>query len=262
VADAVGDIVARDIENLPVIGHATDHDMGVGMAGVVVIDRDPIELGIEVAFHLLHEPAREVSKVPQLGGVLGCHDETELVAVILASVEELRSVRLVQARRIEPAALALQGHAIALQVAEMGIGRLAAAAAQLHHPRLDHDTARAEAHAALGPAPAALAREGGNKLAAPAARVEAACLRRSAPRTAGATDAARIAAGAGDRAHDLLREGAGRPRHAPIASAADAAQAWLEAGIVVAGHGENIRTQCREDKSLHAPLRKTADIST
>jgi hypothetical protein len=42
----MGDIVARDVENLPVVGHAPDHDVVVRMAGVVVIDRDPIEVGL------------------------------------------------------------------------------------------------------------------------------------------------------------------------------------------------------------------------
>jgi hypothetical protein len=32
--------------------------MGVRVAGVVVIDRDPVELRPEVSFHLLHQVAR------------------------------------------------------------------------------------------------------------------------------------------------------------------------------------------------------------
>ena len=56
--DAVGDVVAGDVEGLAVVGDAPDDDVGVGMAGVVVIDRDPVELGPEVGFHLLHQIAR------------------------------------------------------------------------------------------------------------------------------------------------------------------------------------------------------------
>lgn len=37
MADGVGDVVADDVENLPVVGYAPDHDMGVRMAGVVPI---------------------------------------------------------------------------------------------------------------------------------------------------------------------------------------------------------------------------------
>ena len=52
-ANAVGDIVAGDVEGLAVLGDAAQEDMGVRVAGVVVIDRDPVELGPEVGFHLL-----------------------------------------------------------------------------------------------------------------------------------------------------------------------------------------------------------------
>ena len=57
LADAVGDVVAGDVEGLAVVGDAPDDDVGVGMAGVVVIDRDPVELRPEVGFHLLHQIA-------------------------------------------------------------------------------------------------------------------------------------------------------------------------------------------------------------
>ena len=48
VADAMGDIVAGDVEDLAVVGDAADDDVGVGMAGVVMVDRDPVEPGAEV----------------------------------------------------------------------------------------------------------------------------------------------------------------------------------------------------------------------
>jgi hypothetical protein len=119
----------------------------------------------------------------------------------------------------------------------MSMGGLAADAAHLHHPRLDHDPARPEAHAALGQAPAMLARERRRELRASAARVEAASSRRGAT---GASHPARIAAGTGDGVLGLPEEGS-RPAYTTIATAARAAQARLEAGIIVAGHGEDIR---------------------
>lgn len=57
----MGDVVARDVENLPVLGDTADHDMGMGMARVVVIDCDPIELRPEVLLHLVHEASGEAS---------------------------------------------------------------------------------------------------------------------------------------------------------------------------------------------------------
>ena len=252
VTDAMGDVVAGDVQDLPVIGHAADDDVAVRVAGVVVIDRDPIELRLQVALHLRHEPARHVAKVAQLGAVLGRHDKPELVAVVLAPVEELRSVRVVLEGRVEPAALAVERRAVALQVAEMGKGSLAARAAQLHHPRLDHDAARPVAHAAFGEAPAMLAREGGRELRTPTACVEPAGPRRGAPRP---PDPARIAAGTRDRAIDLLEEGQ-RPARPAIATAARTAHARLEAEIVVAAHAEDIRQPIGPRKEPPTATRK------
>jgi hypothetical protein len=84
----VGNIVARDVENLAVVGEAPDEDVGVGMAGVVVIDSDPVEPGAEVLFHLVHEVAGEAAQVAQVGGVLGAGDEAELVTILPAPGEE------------------------------------------------------------------------------------------------------------------------------------------------------------------------------
>src|ERR1700724_2609351 len=43
LANAIGDIVAGDIEGLAVVGDAAHEDMGVRVAGVVVVDRGPVE---------------------------------------------------------------------------------------------------------------------------------------------------------------------------------------------------------------------------
>src|SRR5712692_5727174 len=45
LTDAVGDVVASNVEGLAVIGDAAHQDMSVRVAGVVVIDRDPVEPG-------------------------------------------------------------------------------------------------------------------------------------------------------------------------------------------------------------------------
>ena len=59
VADAMGDVVARDVEDAAVVEHAPDDDVGVGMAGIVVIDGDPVELRSKVLLHLPHQIAGE-----------------------------------------------------------------------------------------------------------------------------------------------------------------------------------------------------------
>ena len=67
VADAMGDVVAGDVEDAAVIEHAADDDVGVGMTGVVMVDRDPVQPGGQIQFHLAHEVAGEAAKVAHFG---------------------------------------------------------------------------------------------------------------------------------------------------------------------------------------------------
>lgn len=52
---------------------------GCHSAGVVLICRDPVQLGPEVSFHLLHQIAGGLARVGQVPAVLGWDDEAELV---------------------------------------------------------------------------------------------------------------------------------------------------------------------------------------
>lgn len=81
--------------------------MHMGMAGVVVIDGDPIEFRAEVCFHLFHEIAGVGREVRQLRAVLGRDDEPELVAVVLAPIKEGIAIGAILGCRIEPAPLAV-----------------------------------------------------------------------------------------------------------------------------------------------------------
>ena len=95
VADAMGDVVAGNVQNLAIVGNPPDHDMGVGVAGIVVIDRDPIELGTKVGLQLPHQVAGEAAQIAHLDGILGRHDEAELMAVLTAAGDEGAAVGLV-----------------------------------------------------------------------------------------------------------------------------------------------------------------------
>nr|WP_246722080.1 hypothetical protein [Methylosinus sp. H3A] len=61
VTNAMRDIVAGDIEDAAVVEHAPDDDVGVRMAGVVMVDGDPVETCVEVLLHLPHEVSREAA---------------------------------------------------------------------------------------------------------------------------------------------------------------------------------------------------------
>lgn len=86
---AVGDVVAGDVEDLALIGDAADYDAAVEMAGVVVIDSNPIERGIEVLLHPAHQLAREGFEIGQLHTILGGDDEAELSSPQVRSAKAL-----------------------------------------------------------------------------------------------------------------------------------------------------------------------------
>ena len=77
------------------------------MAGVVVIDCDPVDLRVEVPFHLSHQVAGEAAQVAHLDGILRGDDEAELVVVLPATLDEGAAIRLIVERRIGPALLAV-----------------------------------------------------------------------------------------------------------------------------------------------------------
>ena len=143
-----------------VVATAND-DVGMGMAGVEVIDGDPVELGIEVALHLRHEIANERLEIMQLGAVVGRHNEPELMRVGPRAFEKATAVDLVAPRIVQLTGLAIAGDTVALDVVEMGAGSAEIATGDTHVARLDDDAAAARrdqagsgagpgAHTALG----------------------------------------------------------------------------------------------------------------
>ena len=95
--------------------------MAVRMAGVEMIDRDPIEPGAEILLHLPHHVAGKAAKVREPVAVLGRDDEPELMAVLLPPLDEGTPIHPLAVWPIEPAALAIPGGSVALQVADMSI---------------------------------------------------------------------------------------------------------------------------------------------
>ena len=103
VPDAVGKIVAGDVEDFPVLGDAAYDDMDVRMAGVVMIDGHPIERRAEIGFHPRHDIPCERLQVLIGRAVLRREDDPELMAVLQPAFDERVAVRLVGEGRIEPA---------------------------------------------------------------------------------------------------------------------------------------------------------------
>jgi hypothetical protein len=118
-ANAVGDVVAGDVESLAVLGDAAHEDMRVRVACVVVIDRDPVEFRPEVCFHLLHQIAGGLARVGQVRAILGRDDEAELMAIVASPLQESAAVLHVALGRIDLTLRAILGHAVPFEVTQV-----------------------------------------------------------------------------------------------------------------------------------------------
>ena len=119
LSDAMRNVVAVDDQVLAPFVASVDDDMDVGMAGVEMVDRHPVEPGAEILLDLGHQVAREASEIVERDPILGRDDEAETVAIVLATREEGITVGATLARRIELASLAIPRGAVALDVAQM-----------------------------------------------------------------------------------------------------------------------------------------------
>ena len=98
--------------------------MGVRVAGIVVIDRDPVELRPEVGFHLLHQVARGGAQIGQLHAVLGRDDEAELMTIVASPLQESAAILHVAFGRIDLALRTILRHAVPFEVTQVRVHRL------------------------------------------------------------------------------------------------------------------------------------------
>jgi hypothetical protein len=212
-ANAVGDIVAGDVESLAVLRDAAQEDMRVRASCVLVIDRDPVEFRPEVSFHLLHQVARGGAQIGQLRAVLGRDDEAELIPVIPAPAQESVPILYVTLRGIDLALRNILCYAVPFEVTQvcihcLGADKLPPAGGsplrvEFYYAGLHRHPPRPRARPAPVPAPRTPTFQTQRRRRAPAPRVEPAA---SLP---GAEIPVRIAASAPDRPMDLTDE-AGR----------------------------------------------------
>src|SRR5450631_4102003 len=213
LANAVGDIVAGDVEGFAVLSDAAHEDMGVRVSCVVVVDRDPVEFCPEVGFHLLHQITGGLARVGQLSTVLGRDDEAELMPVIPPPFQKRAAILYIALGRIDVALRAILGHAVPFEIAQvrfhcLGADKLPSAGGsalrvEFYYAGLHRHPSRPRAPALPVPTPRAPILEVQRCCRAPAPRVEPAA---SLP---GAGVTVRIAASVADRPLDLTDE-AGR----------------------------------------------------
>ena len=235
----VRDVVLGNDEVLALVVAPADNDVAVWVAGVEVVDRDPIEPGAEILLHLPHHVAGEAAQVREPVAVLRSDDKAELVAVLAPALREVLAVRRVGLGTVKPAALAVARRPVALQVADVGVGR-PAAQLQPHDPRLDHDAAHPCVRSTLNGHPLeavgcrlAPADPGASSLPGP--RPPAA----APPLPAHLGELQRTAIGPGCGSHDLSHKGP-RPWACAGAAIPGAAGPWSEVERVVVGHGRQI----------------------
>ena len=232
-----------------------------GVAGVVMIDRDPVELGPEVGLHLLHQVTGGLARIGQIHPFLGRDDETELVPVLAAPVQKGASILRVTLARIDLALLAVLRHAVPFKIAEVRIHRLgadklpsadsSALRVEFYNARLHRHSPRPCARPAPVPAPRAPILQRQRRRGAPASRVEPAAALPS-PATCRTADPVGVAAGLADRDLDLGQEGL---RAWIDARAAAARPSWTNAEIgIVCCHPLDIGGQKFRCKTLHAMI--------
>ena len=81
-----------------------------------MIDRDPIELGAEIALGLGHKIAGEGAQIFHLPGIFRRDDETEVMPIVFSAVGEGAVVCLVVLLVEHGCILAVLGDAVALQI--------------------------------------------------------------------------------------------------------------------------------------------------
>jgi hypothetical protein len=117
--DSMGNIIARDVEDLALIGDPAHYDMSVRVAGVVMIDRNPIEGGVKVLLDLSHQSTCEALQVAQCDAIVGANNEAELMAVFSCALGKILCVNLVLQRRVGMPALTVQCDAFPLKIAQV-----------------------------------------------------------------------------------------------------------------------------------------------
>ena len=118
-AKSLAYVVAADDQVLAVVGAAADEHVDMGVVGVPMIHCDPVEARSEVALRVLHELAREGTKVGKLARVFRRDCEPEMMPVLFAALHESFGVGVVGGVVEHPGVRAVACDALALEVGDM-----------------------------------------------------------------------------------------------------------------------------------------------
>jgi len=141
---AARDVVPADHKVLAIIDPAADQQVDMGIIGVPVLDRDPVEPGLKVLLHVGEEVAGERLEVSHLDSFLGADNESEMMPIPTAALGKGRRVGGVAFGIEQPGVPAVSGHSLALEISDVSgkRGRAERSTAVAGDARLDDDPAR------------------------------------------------------------------------------------------------------------------------
>lgn len=115
--------------------------MDMRVIGIPVIDRHPVEAGVEVARHIFEEFARESAQISHLACVFRRHDEAEVMPVVFAARGEGIAIGLIRQGIEHLGVRSVTGDAIAFEIGDVAGERCRAetSAAVTNNARLDDD---------------------------------------------------------------------------------------------------------------------------
>jgi hypothetical protein len=96
--------------------------MAVRMAGIKMIDGNPVEFGPEIGLHLAHDASGEAAQIGQAIAVFGRDDEPEGVTVLGAALDKGAAVGVIGVAPVKLTAPAIAGGAVPLEVAQVRAG--------------------------------------------------------------------------------------------------------------------------------------------
>ena len=143
------DVIAGDHEILAVIGTAAQDDMDMGIVGVPVIHRDPVQRRAKILLHPGHQVAGEGFEIGHVDGVLGRDDEPEMVPIVGAAFGEILDIGIVGSGTEHASVLAVTGYTFASQIGEVS-GERRGARGMADNTSLDDRDAGAAGQQAIG----------------------------------------------------------------------------------------------------------------
>ena len=118
------DVITINNQCVAAIVGAAHDQMYMRIAGVPVIDCDPIQPRSEVMLHLLNEVTRKGAKVRHLGGVFRTDDETEMMPVVAGTLGKGAEIGVVRNGVEQPGPGAVFGDPLSPEIREVRANRI------------------------------------------------------------------------------------------------------------------------------------------